>query len=63
MSELPKREMALVGAACAVCCAPLIVGVALAAPILAAAGGGLALAAGATALIRHRSKSASSDPQ
>lgn len=26
MSELPKRELALLGAACAVCCAPLVIG-------------------------------------
>mgnify|MGYP000215092474 CR=1 FL=1 len=53
MIEVPKKEMALAGAACAVCCAPLIVGAVVAAPAVAAAGGVLAVTAGATALVRR----------
>lgn len=49
---MPKRELALVGAACAVCCAPLVIGVIVAAPAVAVAGG-IALAAGATAITRR----------
>jgi len=53
VSELPKRELTLLGAAGAVCCAPLVIGAIVAAPVVAVAGGGVALAAGATAIVRR----------
>lgn len=53
MSDVPKRELTLVGAACALCCAPLVIGVIAAAPAVAAVGGGVAVAAGAASVPRH----------
>lgn len=57
-----KRDLTLVGAACAVCCAPLVVGAVLAAPAVAAVGGAVAIAAGATAVVRNRRKAESPEP-
>ena len=54
MSDLPKRELGVVGAACAVCCAPLIVGAVVAAPIVAVGAGAIATAAAVTAVVRKR---------
>lgn len=54
MTEAPKRELALLGAACAVCCAPLAIGAAVTAPAVALAGGAVAAVAGATAVVRRR---------
>ena len=53
MSELPKRELALAGVACAVCCAPLVVGAVAAAPVAAAAAGGIGVVAGTVAIGRR----------
>ena len=50
MSDLPKRELALAGAACAVCCAPLVIGAVAAAPIAAVAVGGDCLVGAGRAL-------------
>lgn len=51
---MPKRELALAGAACAVCCAPLIIGAVVAAPAIAAIGGVAVVAAGTTAVVRRQ---------
>lgn len=62
MSDLPKRELAVVGAGCAICCAPLIAGAVVAAPVVAIAGGAVAAGAGAAAIIRKRRMPARSEP-
>ncbi len=62
MSDLPKRELTLIGAACAVCCAPLVIGAIVAAPAVAVAGGGVALAAGATAIVRRMRRRDATSP-
>lgn len=51
-----KTELTVVGAACAVCCAPLIVGAVVAAPAVAAVGAIAAVAAGASAVVRRGRK-------
>ncbi len=62
VSDMPKRELAVVGAACAVCCVPLIVGAVVAAPAVAAVGGAAAIGAGAAAVVRRRRKPAAREP-
>lgn len=62
MSDLPKRELTLVGAACAVCCTPLAIGAIVAAPAVAVAGGGVAFAAGATAIVRRMRRRDATSP-
>jgi hypothetical protein len=57
-----KRELTLIGAACAMCCAPLLVGAVVAAPAVAAVAGAVAIAAGATAVVGRRRKAEPPDP-
>jgi len=45
------------------CCAPLVIGAIAAAPAVAVAGGGVALAAGATAIVRRVRRRDATSPE
>jgi len=57
-----KRELTLIGAACAMCCAPLLVGAVVAAPAVAAVAGAVGIAAGTTEVVRRRRMAERTEP-